>query len=446
MRGVPGTALPEGEGHLMTALPVGRTAGPPDDKVRPDLVAALMLAMGAGTIVQFAIPALGPVIVRDLGFARAELGGIMAAYYVAASVLSPIAGRFADRTSQRAGLLACFVLGTVGLVVVSGSSGAVPMMLAVVVGGAGAALVNPATNRVILVDVPIRARGLVTGLKQSGVQLATIGSGLLLPSLALMLGWRTAMLVMALIVASIAPITLRVRPARRTTLGPASPMPTATTAAGPATTSTPDHAGGARASGLNALCVFGGLMGAGMASVSTYLPIFVVDTGGWDIRTAGLLMATLASAAVAARLAWGHIADRGVRPTRILTLLGVLATVAASLLLLDPLRAPWAVWVAVLLLGISGSGWHGLAMMSAMTIAGPGRAGWATGRVIAAFYAGLALSPVPVGLLADLTGSFTASWLSVCACFATAGVTIGRWGEPQRLRTSDADRSGGQGT
>jgi predicted MFS family arabinose efflux permease len=399
-----------------------------------------MLTMGAGTVVQFAVPALGPLIVQDLGLARAEFGAIMATYYVAAAVISPHAGRLADRIATRTGILACFGLGSSGLLLVSRSSSTWLMMLAVLLGGAGAALVNPATNRVIMRDVPQRARGLVTGLKQSGVQLATIASGLLLPSLALLLGWRCALVALAILVGSLSVTTLAV-------VEPQGPAPAVSAEATRAPSAGANASSGAPTettptthpmSSLTALCVFAGLMGAGMAAISTYLPVYIVEAAGSDIRTAGLLMVTIGVSAVIARLVWGHFADRGVLPSRILTGLGLAAACAGTLLTIDPVRFPWTVWLAVILLGASGSGWHGVAMVSAMTIAGHGRAGWATGRVIAAFYAGLALSPVPIGLLADTTGSFIASWVAASSCFGIAAMVIGRRGQTDRRASPSA--------
>ena len=60
------------------------------------------------------------------------------------------------------------------------------------VGGVGQAIANPATNKLISMHVPPGKRGIITGIKQSGVQAGTFLGGLLLPVITLSFGWRLA--------------------------------------------------------------------------------------------------------------------------------------------------------------------------------------------------------------------------------------------------------------
>lgn len=60
-------------------------------------------------------------------------------------------------------------------------------------GGLALAVGNPVTNKLVALHVLPAARGLVMGIKQSGVQIGAFLAGMLLPALAGVLGWRWAL-------------------------------------------------------------------------------------------------------------------------------------------------------------------------------------------------------------------------------------------------------------
>ena len=367
----------------------------------------LVAAMAAGTVPQFALPVLAPALVADIGLTRTHLGTIMAGYYLCTALISIRVGALTDRVAHSFTIAGCFFCGGLSLVAVGAATGLVSLGVSATLGAFAAALTNPATNRVVICKIPARARGMVVGAKQSGVQVASIGSGLILPGLAALVGWRLAIVMVGaalmLTAAALVPIDLG-RP-----IGQGQPSAGKTRAL----------TGG---TDLGSLCAYAGCMGAGMACLATYLPTFVVEQAGWSLQRAGALVAVIGVAGVSARLLWGWVAGRLGDPLVPLPWLALAAACVTVLLFLDPMEGP-VMWLVAAVLGFTSFGWQGVAMLGALKIAGPHRIGRGTGKVVVAFYAGLGLSPIPFGWLVDVTGTYRLAWLLVSSAFALGALT-----------------------
>lgn len=368
------------------------------------LVAVLLLTMTVAIGMQFAIPVLGPLIMPDLGLSRAQLGMVTTLFFLVGAATSTSAGRWTDRVGGRSSLLVTHLSAGVAFVIAAQSRSLALLVIAGAVAGIAAALANPATNRLIIAGFAPGSRGAIIGLKQSGVQLGGLVAGVALPSLALLLGWQRALLswtAMALVTTAIVALSVSA------TLDPPSGVRRATT----------KGSGGAT---MTVLSAFAALMGFGVSSVNTYLPIYSVEVVGTSVTTAGLVVSVLAVLGIASRLGWGWRADRIAHPIRVLPILSVGALVGTALLVLAAEVGPWALWVGSGVLGATALGWNGVAMLVAMNAVPPERAGWASGRVILFFYVGLVISPIPFGLLADRLGSYVVGWAFVATSFALA--------------------------
>jgi MFS family permease len=372
------------------------------------LVASLVLAMTAGTAMQFAPPILGPLLVPDLGMSRAQLGMLTSTFFLVGAIASPVAGRWADRVGGRRALVATFGLGALALVVMGLAPNHAVLLVASGLGGVAAAAANPATNRLILTQFPATTRGAVTGLKQSGVQFGNLLAGATLPALALAFGWNLTVILAGAVMASGIVLVLAAVP------GAADRSPRLATGPGSAPSSPI----------VTALCTFAALMGLGIAAVITYLPIYAVERAGQSVTQAGLITAVIGGLGIAARLFWGVAADRLARPLVVLPIMALGAMVGVGLLAAAPWAGSWTLWAGAAVLGATALGWNGVAMLVTMTVVPREQAGWATGRVILWFYIGLLASPVPFGLVADRTGSYLAGWAGVTVAFLAAGIAM----------------------
>ena len=152
----------------------------------------LFAAMGAATFTAASLGILATFIIDDLSISRAELGVDLAVVNIAAAVLSPVAGRITDRIGGKAAIVALFVIAGATFLLLGTAVGYVMLLAGALTGAFSQASANPATNKLIAEDLPAGERGLITGVKPSGVQFGIFLGGVTIPSVALALGWRGA--------------------------------------------------------------------------------------------------------------------------------------------------------------------------------------------------------------------------------------------------------------
>ncbi|WP_435056372.1 MFS transporter [Streptomyces venezuelae] len=354
----------------------------------------------------FLLGALGPRLVTELDVSPAVLGLTTTIGFGTAAVLSPAGGRIVDRIGPRRSLVILLLVSAGALALIGAAPGAGLLLGAVALGGVPQALANPATNKAVLRAVPAERRGAVTGLKQSGVQLGAFAAGLPLALLAGGIGWRGAVWTGAGAALLAGVWALRVLPA-----DPAAP---------PAGTRTPLVPRGMVAW----LAVFSLFLGAGIASVNTYLALFGAQRLGMGPTTAAALVAVLGVAGIAGRVGWSKAA----RPGRAEWLPGWLAcgALAAAVLLAAALAAGPLVWAGAIAVGVFAVSGNAVSMVLVMQRAAPGRAGQDSALVAAGFFGGFAVGPPLFGLLAQ-SGRYGPGWLLVAAEFAAAGAVAFLW-------------------
>lgn len=388
-------------GAAAAAAPTG--AGDPPTR---QLTALLTCAMAFSMLQLFLLGALGPRVVDALGLTPAVLGLTTTLGFGTAAVLSPAGGRIVDRIGPRRSLVALLLVSAAALALIGAAPGAGLLLAAVALGGVPQALANPATNKAVLAGVPPARRGAVTGLKQSGVQLGAFVAGLPLVLLAGGIGWRGAVWTASGAALLAGLWALRALPAD-------APAP----AAGPPASRVPR--------GMVAwLAVFSLFLGAGIASVNTYLALFGVRHLGMGPTAAGLLVAVLGVAGIVGRIAWSKAA----RPGRAEWLPCWLAcgALGAALLLAAAGSTSGLVWAGAVAVGVFAVSGNAVSMVLVVQRAAAGRAGQDSALVAAGFFAGFALGPPLFGLLAQ-SGSYGPGWILVAAEFAAAGAVAFLW-------------------
>ncbi|MFF6886061.1 MFS transporter [Streptomyces sp. NPDC012421] len=438
------------------------------------LTALLTTAMAFSMLQLFLLGALGPRLVDRLGVSETVLGLTTTVGFGTAAVLSPVGGRIVDRVGPRRSLVALLVLSAVALALIGAAPGPGLLLAAVAVGGLPQALANPATNKAILASVPAPRRGAVTGTKQSGVQLGAFAAGLPLALAAGAIGWRGAVWVAAGAALLAAVWAWRALPAdapapgegasggaprgattgtkqpgaasgaapRCATTGKEAPGATAGTKqpAAPTLTKQPGAASLVASAGRPGpvpwLAAFSLFLGAGIASVNTYLALFGARRLDMGPTVAGALVAVLGVAGIAGRVGWSRAATPGRAPW----LPGLLAggAVVAALLLAASDRVDPLVWVAAVAVGVFAVSGNAVSMVLVMQRSAPGRAGQDSALVSAGFFAGFAVGPPLFGLLAE-RGRYGGGWLLVAAEFAVAGAVALVWA----VRDGRARRDGG---
>ncbi|MER8046896.1 MFS transporter [Streptomyces sp. NPDC094032] len=386
------------------------------------LTALLTTAMAFSMMQLFLLGALGPRLVERLGVSETLLGLTTTVGFGTAAVLSPLGGRIVDRVGPRHTLVALLGLSALALALIGAAPGPGLLLAGVALGGVPQALANPATNKAILAAVPAARRGAVTGTKQSGVQWGAFAAGLPLASAAGVLGWRGAVWAAAGAALLAAVWAWHMVPPHM------SPAPT------------PPGGPGAADRGpvawLAALGAFSFFLGAGIASVNTYLALYGAGRLGLGPAVAGALVAVLGVAGVAGRVGW----SRAAVPRRAPWLPGGLAAgaVAAALLLALAEHATPLVWAGAVAVGGFAVAGNAVSMVLVLQRSAPGRAGQDSALVAAGFFAGFAVGPPLFGTLAA-RGRYDQGWLLVAAEFGVAGAVAYTWALRDR-RTRDRTR------
>jgi nitrate/nitrite transporter NarK len=255
---------------------------------------------------------------------------------------------------------------------------------------------------------------MVFAVKQTGVPIGGALAGLLLPSLAAGLGWRGAMLVVAVLLLLGA---LAFGIFHRPWAAERDPRVWLGSGAG----------GGWRAlrdqPGMAGLAAISALYSGFQLALGAYTVTMLVEEFGWTPVAAGAVAAVTQAVGAAARLFWGLVADAWGDGMRALAAIGVI-TVAGGLLL--PLAMAWPAAVVIGLFGLLGgsaAGWNGVLMAEAARMAAPGRAGEAAAGVLAVAFAGVVVGPSLLGALIGAVGSYAIGF-ALLALLPAAGVAI----------------------
>ncbi|WP_158786354.1 MFS transporter [Streptomyces sp. SCSIO 75703] len=366
----------------------------------------LVLSMGVGPLALYGLTATAPLVTADLGLSRAALGSLPTAAFLTAALLSPLVGRCADLFSPRAVLGVLFGVAGLALLGTATASSYGWLLVAVALCGAAQAVSNPVTNQLIAAGVPQGRRGHLMGLKQSGVQMSQFTAGLLLPSVALVWGWRGAVAVAALAAGAGLILVPGAVPAGR-------PTPPAGAERGP----------GGLPSLVWWLTGYAFVTGAALQATNVYLPLYGFERLEMSVRTAGLTAAVAGGIGLVARITWGRMADRA-RDTRgpLLILAAVAALASCLLIAAERLHTPALIWAGTALFGASGIAANVVLMLTLMRATPVHTVGIASGVLAVGLYLGFAAGPMAFGLIVDHTGSYSSAWLTVTGANAVAAV------------------------
>jgi len=374
------------------------------------LPTVLMAIMAIGTVQPYAVAVLAADLIDALGISRFQIGLLAMANAIAGGIVSRPMGAVADAIGgKRLGLI-LFALGALGMFLIGGATGFGMAALGAAISGTASGSSNPAANKLITHLVEPGKRGVITGLKQSGVQVGNSMSGAFLPAIASVWSWRTACIVVALIALGLAVVTvfaIETDPGdgRRPKAVSRERLPV----------------------DVRWLALYGFLMGAGVGAAGTFLPLFSQESLGFDGRTAGLVAAAAAATAVVARIVFGRLTQgaRHFAPAH-----GILAAVGVVTALCIAAAEPfgsWLVWVGAVGLGVSFMAWNSITNLAAMEIVDKAEAGRATGLAQAGFLLGLGVSPPIFGWFVDGGGSYPAAYVAVGGLALLAAISTVGW-------------------
>ena len=370
-------------------------------------ITSLAVAMALGVLPMFSIGVLAPFLIDDLEISRAMLGVLVSVTAGVSAVMSPVAGDIFDRIGDRPGLLAVLGTGAASLALMAAAATAVAMSLALALAGLCRAGCNPATNRLISERVPLGRRGWITGIKQTGetVVIVLIASGL--PAVALLVGWRTALLILALVAAlTLVAAALAIRGTRK-------PAPT------------PEGGDERRMPrSIWVLNAYNLLMGAGTGAVAAYLPLYAHQEGGLSVAAAGAVLTATGVVGGASRLVTSHWSEARWGYPDSLAVLAVVAVTSCVVLIAAPQIGAAAYWIGAGIWGLGGLGFGAVSMLAVMAEAHDASTGRASGLVVFWFSLGFTVAAPAFGWLVDRADSYAPGFWLLAALYAFAAATM----------------------
>lgn len=378
-------------------------------------VVTCLAIVTVGQLPAFLTGALAVQMRAELGFSVTLLGLAISGFFIASATTSALAGHVVERIGWPAGLrlgMAITIVSLTGVALLADTWLLLAGLLALA--GIGNAVSQPASNLALVRVVPPEHYGVVFGVKQSAILMATLLGGLSVPAIALTIGWRWTYAFAAIAGAVAAVGTLTLHETARTV--PGTHPPSAGRPSGPsranARVATQRLPSALPVGALRALLLVA-TVGFGSAMVGNAFGAFLVSSAvadGMLPGRAGLLLAASSLLGLAVRVGIGWLADqRPIQPLRAMAVLLLLGSAGTLLLAFDPML----VVVGALLAVGAGWGWPGLYNL-AVVRAYPSSAAAATGVSQTGIYLGAAIGPIVLGVVADTIG-FAGLWFTTTA-------------------------------
>jgi cyanate permease len=124
---------------------------------------------------------------------------------------------------------------------------------------------------------------------------------------------------------------------------------------------------------------------------------------------------------------WARAAERGPRFEASLLWIAALSVAATVALYASTWAGAWLMWLGSVGTGLTASSWNSVGMLAVMHMAGPARAGRASGVVMLGFLAGLGSAPPLFGWTVDETGSYTLMWVIAIAVLVAGTLVAAEW-------------------
>ena len=381
------------------------------------LVVILAATMAATALALTTYGVLASELLREMGIERWQLGILATTGTLGAATFSTRLGKWVDSVGGRRATVITLMLSGTALFCVGIAPEFALMVGAAFLNGIGAAISHPATNKLVSVSVEPGRRGIIMGVKQSGIQISIFLGGWLLPVFTAWWGWRWAVIAFAAAPLSLAVATMQRDPpgVRASDGGNRAKDPGMTVAETPI----------GRLPGLvHRVAAYGFLMGIGVVVIIVYLPLYAEEVLGMSRGEAGLVLALTGPVGMAARIGWARVAEGRIGMVRSLMLIACMGTLSGFVLAFSDRFGTWTIWTAALVIGLSVFCWTSVGMLAVIEVLPSSLAGRGSGVVFFGFSTGIGLGAPLFGLSVDILGVYSPGWWAITLLFAVAGLIL----------------------
>lgn len=395
-------------------------------------VLAVFGALGFG---RFAYSALLPPMQAGLGLGNARAGNLATVSLIGYLTLAVVGGALASRFGPRMVIASALVVAGLGMLLTSAAQEFGLAAVGAFLTGMGSGAGNVATMGLMSAWFGSRLRGLAAGITVSGISLALIVVGPLVPRILRSYpgdGWRVCWVLFGAVtvfLGVLALLLLRNRPADMG-LGPLGDEPART---GPDSVDGKDCAGALRSAGRSsapatrvrrpaalqwsrvyrspAVWHLGLIYVAFGFSYIIFMTFFykrLISDGGYTREAAGNLFMLVGWVSLFCGVIWGTISDRLGRKTAMIIVYLVQA-VAYATFALRPTPAGFT--IGAVLFGLTAWSIPAIIAAACGNILGPRLAPAALGFITLFFSIGQAAGPSVAGAMADASGTFASAYL-----------------------------------
>jgi MFS transporter, ACS family, hexuronate transporter len=369
------------------------------------ILAVIVLAQTMANVGPLGIPAIASLIRDDFDLTLTQAGSFLSVYYLGPVTMSFFAGMLADRWGTAKTLVLGQSLIAGGLLAASAAPSYGVLLVLLGLAGVGYGTLNPASTTAAMSWFPPKQRATVVGLKQVGLPFGGMLGAVLMPALALRLGWREAIVAAALLIVACAVLSFVVY----------HDPP------GEALQRRAAGEGGAVAAVLrsrdlwlvaSATLIFAAMQTVWMAFLALYLQTVV----GLALLAASRYLALAQAGGVLRRVAFGVLSDRTFRGRRRtpLAIAGCGSAVCSLVIAFTgPGAGPWLLTPLALVFGFFGIGWNGVQHTMMAELAGPRAAGTAVGLGLAVSSLGVMLGPPVFGRCVTAAGGYRGPWIGL---------------------------------
>jgi ACS family hexuronate transporter-like MFS transporter len=364
------------------------------------------LAQVGVALIHLGVPALIPFIQQDLKLSRTEVGLISSVLNGAVVMFAIAAGKGVDYFGERWVIAAGAMLSGVVMIAMPWVVSFAAFLAVLIFIGFATASCTPAGTKAVTAWFPARERGTAMSVRQTSVPLGGTLSALMLPSLALLYGWRNALCAAGLVALAIGVAVLALyrgplEGSQRPAVGPRANL---------------IHL--LRRKDIRAGLVYPFVLSGGQWCYLTYIELYLTEVVGLSIARAATLLALGQVSGTFARVFWGVLSDRLFYGRRkpVLFWVGILAFVSTAATGLFSAQTPWwFIWATIALLGATVMGWNGIYLTLASESAGLNVAGLAVGLSSTFAFLGIVVFPPIFGYLVDAGFSYRFAWAALAA-------------------------------
>ena len=359
---------------------------------------------------------IAPKVAESLGVAPVLVGYHVGLTFGAAAVASVYGGIVVLRLGAALTTQLSMVFSVLGLTLF-----ALPHVGFIALGsvavGVGMGFASPAAAYLMVMHTSPNRRNLLFSIKQTGVPLGGVIIALTAPVLAVTVGWRWSLAMIAALAVTTLLMTERARVAWDRDRRPAGSLRSAPFGGVPLVW---------RQKALRWVALASVLFSSVQRILLSFTVVYLVAEGGYGLVEAGIMLSVAQVGGATTRIPWGWLADRLRSGLAVLTL--ICAIMIASSIALILLEASWPkllVYLLFFLLGASCVGWNGIVHAECARLSPPGLISLTAGGMSFFVYGGVMFGPpvfaVAYGTIGSYGGTF---WLMVFGGVAALGLLL----------------------